>query len=170
MKWIICLAVLLISPLIQAEECTFNTELFNEGWIDDNPILKEEKYSWNAEKRQFGILLAPDRFLNITGGGCHHTGETYLLSVVNATQIERSHGWYLISLRELAFYVLRSKSAKGSTLATTLIKQIDGLKFSADEVKEGKHLSRAATPFESYGLEIRDYGDVIQFQIDWYIN
>lgn len=155
---------------IQKEECTFNTDIFNEQWIDDNPTLKQKDYLWDAKKHQFGILLAPDRFLNITGGGCHHTGETHTLTLVNATQRQRSQGWYQTNLRELAHYLLQSTSTQGSKLASTLIKQIDELKFSAKEVEEGVPLLRSATPFESYGLAIRDYGTVVEFQIDWYIN
>ena len=155
---------------LQKEECTFNTDSFNEQWIDDNPTLKQKNYLWDTKKRQFGILLAPDRFLNISGGGCHHTGETHILTLVNATQIERSHGWYLINLKELAYYLLQSTSTQGSKLASTLIPQISALKFSAKKVEEGEPVLMTATPFESYGLAIRDHGSVVEFQIDWYIN
>lgn len=171
MKWIILITTLLVSPITFAkEECVFNPDIFNEQWIDDNPVLKKKPYMWDAKNHQFGILLAPDRFLNITGGGCDHTGETHILTLVNATQKERSRGWYQINLRELAYYLLQSTSTQGSKLSSTLIEQIDGLKFSAKEVEEGEPLLRTAMPFESYGLAIRDYGAVVEFQIDWYIN
>ena len=185
MKWFfLVIAGLLISSALQAEknatevtakvapeeECTFNPDVFNEKWIGENDWLKEKRYVWDAKKRQFGILLATDQFLNITGGGCHHTGETFILTLVNATETERSLGWYQINLKALAYHHLQSKSTQGSTLASTLIEQIDELKFSDKEVAAGKPMVRAATPFESYGLAIRDHGSVVEFQIDWYIN
>ena len=185
MKWIILVvAVLLTSPVLQAEknvnavvskvspeeECIFDPDIFNEKWIEDNDWLKDEPYVWDAKKRQFGVLLETDQFLNITGGGCNHTGETFILTLVNATENERSLGWYKINLKAVAHHLLQSKSTQGSKLASTLIKQIEGLKFSVEEVKEGDSMVRTATPFESYGLAIRDHGSVVEFQIDWYIN
>mgnify|MGYP000318391775 CR=1 FL=1 len=185
MKWFfLVIAVLVISPALQAdknanevtakvtteEECTFNPNIFNEKWIEDNDWLKEKRYVWDVKKRQFGVLLATDQFLNITGGGCHHTGETFILTLVNTAENERSLGWYQINLKTLAYHLLQSKSTQGSKLASTLIDQIDELKFSVKEVEAGEPMVRTATPFESYGLAIRDHGSVVEFQIDWYIN
>ena len=155
---------------IRKDDCVFEADIFNEKWINDNPVLKQKPYMWDAKTRQFGILLAPNRMLNISGGGCYSTGEVHTLSIVNATEIERSHDWYLNNLKKLAYYLLQSESIQGSKLASTLNKQIDDLKISAKEIEGGEPLWVAASPFYSYGLGIKDYGTVVEFQIDWYIN
>lgn len=154
----------------QDEQCIFNVDIFNEKWIDDNPILKQKPHMWDAEVRQFGILLAPNRVLNISGGGCSHTGEVHTMNIVNAELIKRSRDWYRKNLKKLAYYLLQSESTQGSKLASTLNKQIDDLKIAAKKIENGEPLLIAASPFESYGLAIRDYGTVVEFQIDWYVN
>jgi hypothetical protein len=155
---------------IQKDDCTFEANIFNKQWINENPVLKQKPYMWDAKKRQFGILLAPDRILNISGGGCHDMGEVHVLSIINAADIARNHDWYLKNLKKLAYYLLQSEQIQGSKLASTLNKQIDALSISAKEIEDGKPFDVSASPYYSYGLGIRDYGTVVEFQIDWYIN
>jgi hypothetical protein len=73
-------------------------------------------------------------------------------------------------LKKLAYYLLQSEQTQGSKLASTLNKHIDALSIFAKEIEEGKPFYVAASPYHSYGLGIRDYGTVVEFQIDWYIN
>lgn len=151
---------MLFSTLSMAEEaCIFDDNAFNKDWINKRPALKKH-YVWDADKREFGIVLNANTFINVSGGGCDHYGESYRMFVVNAAEIPRTTAWYKQQLLLLSKLVYNERQHKDFQ------QELSAVKIPLATIKSGEMFFYESSP----SISINDKPSVVEFEISWFIN